>query len=88
MIKYLIQKKRTEQMILDVSKTLVIPIYIALFSVQMSLADRQSVIWIILLTVVIIIASAYLIYKGTSDVCFYADAIACLENNYEMPVIK
>lgn len=87
-IRYLNNHKRLCEMGLDLIKILLIPIYIAIFSVFMSLADGQSVILIMLLPLVIILASAYLIYKETSDACFYSDYIKCLENNWDISVIK
>lgn len=79
-IRYFKGKKQTTEILYDIIKTLIIPIYIALFSVTMSLAKEQSPWWIISFTLIILAISMGLIVKYRNEVFFYQAYIECLEN--------
>ena len=80
-IRYLCDQKRIADMILDIVKILIIPIYIALYSVTISLLDEQSLWEMIGFMICLIVVSAYLIIKYGEDVSFYKDYVECLKND-------
>lgn len=89
MVNYLIGRKRIAEIIFDISKTSVIPLYVATFSATMSLTNEQSSVEIFLLMIFIIAFSAYFIVRYKKEVDFYKDYIGILEsNNFSEKILK
>ncbi len=94
MIKFLNKQKMFCEKMFDSIKTVIIPIYIALYSVGIAAMDKISVemettesearesifFCMIFMTLFIAIISSYWIFQHKSDIHFYEDYIDCLNN--------
>ena len=94
MIKFLNKQKRVYEEVFDSIKTVIIPIYIALYSVGIAAMDKISeemeaaeseareaiVFCMIFMTLFIVSISSYWIFQHKSDIHFYEDYIDCLDN--------
>lgn len=92
-IKYLNRQKRILEIVFESIKTVIIPIYIAIYSGAIALMDKvlpeaeisasehRILIAVsrIVLTLFIIFVSGYWIYKNRTDIHFYEDFIECLK---------
>lgn len=94
MIKYLNRQKRVLEIIFESIKTIIIPIYIAIYSGAIALMDnvfqeKESsasehmmfmAVCMMMLTLLIICVSSYWIHKNRDDFCFYEDYIDYQKN--------
>lgn len=97
-IKFLNKQKRTNEKIFESIKTIIIPIYIALYSGTITIMDKFSVemevaesgskelisLCMIIMTLFIISVSFYWIFQHKNDIYFYEDYIDCLKMNEEL----
>lgn len=93
-IKFLNDRKRSYEKMFDSIKTVIIPIYIALYSGMIAIMDKFSTemeatesesrelmfICVISMTLFILTISFYWIFQHKSDIYFYEDYIDCLNN--------
>lgn len=90
MIKFLNKQKRVYEKMFDSIKTVIIPIYIALYSIGIAAMDKISaemeateeakIFCMIFMTLFIVSISSYCIFLFKSDIYFYEDYIDCLDN--------
>lgn len=94
MVKFLNDRKRSYEKMFESIKTIIIPIYIALysgmiaimnkFSTEMEVTESESrelmFICVIFMTLFILTISFYWIFQHKSNIYFYEDCIDCLNN--------
>lgn len=90
MIKFLNKQKRVYEKMFDSIKTVIIPIYIVLYSIGIAAMDKISaemeateeakIFCMIFMTLFIVSISSYCIFLFKSDIYFYEDYIDCLDN--------
>ena len=98
MIKFLNKQKRSCEKIFESVKTIIIPLYITIYSGAIALMDkfwsetealesmpRKSMsVYLILLLLFIIGVSFYWIVKNKDDISFYKDYMDCMEKNEDL----
>lgn len=98
MIKFLNKQKRSCGKIFESVKTIIIPLYITIYSGAIALMDkfwsetealesmpRKSMsVYLILLLLFIIGVSFYWIVKNKDDISFYKDYMDCMEKNEDL----
>lgn len=80
-LKYLMLRKRSAEIILEIEKVLVIPIYIAFFSILPSIygMDKITLLHAVIILWMVVLLSICILYNASQEVYFLQDYIAYLE---------